>query len=392
MAIGDPGKARDYAQAAGKIADGLLAADPRRFDASLLRAQSRMILADATFWDGGDAKEVKSLFASAIDEYLSLVESKPDGDALEENLAYSYENYGDAFRTMGDFDGAASAYAQLRDLAEKRAQKAADSSRADFWRAYGAEAYMRLGDVSRQQKKFAGEVSNYRRGVELAAAISARHPDNTKYIEDLTLARGRLSDALVAGGRLPEANEEIDQSVDLANKLVADFSANIRWLIYQEWAHLRKGRALMAAGDYAQAYDQFSIYLHGVAGMLQRDPKYYSAYYDQSNAHQWRGDALRMQKELPEAQAEYGLARQSAVEAVRLNPPSNQAARKILAMAEYRLGVAAEGQERKDEAIRRYRACADIAFNRDVWTPRSDVPDDVTQACRDKLKDLGAPP
>ena len=99
-----------------------------------------------------------------------------------------------------------------------------------------------------------------------------------------------------------------------------------------------------------------------------------------------------MQSKLDDAAREYELACQSGVEVVQRSPPTNQAAEKILAMADYRLGLVAEAKADKDEAIRRYRDCFDVKFNRDTWTPRSTDPEDVTQACRDRLAQLGASP
>ena len=99
-----------------------------------------------------------------------------------------------------------------------------------------------------------------------------------------------------------------------------------------------------------------------------------------------------MQNKLDDAAREYELARQSGVEVVRQSPPTNQAAKKILAMADYRLGLLAEAKADKVDAVRRYRDCFDIKFLRDTWTPRANDPEDVTQACHDRLAQLGASP
>ena len=81
VAIGDTGKAREYAETATKIVDGLLAKDAQRFDWRLLRAQSRMVLGDVTFWDGSDAAIAKAQFSGAIDELKALAATKSDDNS-----------------------------------------------------------------------------------------------------------------------------------------------------------------------------------------------------------------------------------------------------------------------------------------------------------------------
>jgi tetratricopeptide (TPR) repeat protein len=181
-------------------------------------------------------------------------------------------------------------------------------------------------------------------------------------------------------------------NIRLTDSLVKDLSANIRWLIYQEWAHFRKGRALMALNRYEEAYAEFAIYLEGVEGMRKRDPGYISALYDASNAHQWMGDALRLQNKTDDAGAEYSEALRMALQCVQRSPSSNQAAKKILAMAYYRLGLLKEVQGRKDDAAINYAQCAATTFNRNTFTARSNWPEDVTESCREKLAQLGGIP
>ncbi len=392
VAIGDTGKAGEYAAAAAKLVDGLLAKDAGRFEWRRLRAQSRMVLGDVTFWDGSDATVAMAQLRASIDEFKRLAAERPDDDTINENLAASYDSLGDSLRAIGDYDGATAAFTDWLNTASALADHAGDPRQADHWLSYAADAHLRLGDVFLQRKRLDDEIAEYQRGVDIAEKISADDPEDTKSIETASMGHGKLGEALTAAGRLDEAMAQIDRDLDQTNKLVTDFSANIRWLIYQEWAHLRKGRAEMAAARYAQAYDEFTAYLQGVEGMRQRDPAYVSALFDESNAHQWRGDALRLQNKLDDAAQEYESARLSGVEVVRRSPPTNQAAKKILAMADYRLGLLAEAKADTREAVKHYRDCFSVKFNRDTWTPRANAPEDVTEECRISLVRLGAAP
>ena len=126
VAIGDTGKAREYAETATKIVDGLLAKDAQRFDWRLLRAQSRMVLGDVTFWDGSDAAIAKAQFSGAIDELEAIAATKSDDNSINTYLLSSYENLGDAARALGDFAGAATAFTDWLDTATTLASKARD--------------------------------------------------------------------------------------------------------------------------------------------------------------------------------------------------------------------------------------------------------------------------
>jgi tetratricopeptide (TPR) repeat protein len=159
-------------------------------------------------------------------------------------------------------------------------------------------------------------------------------------------------------------------------------------LLYQEWAHLRKGHALMALKRYTEAYAEFEQYLKGVEGMRARDPGYLSALYDEANAYQWMGDALRLKGNAADADKEYRQSLRVALDGVKRVPSGNQAAKKILAMAYYRLGMIDELEGRKADAVTDYRACAATIFNNATWTPRSTWPEDVALACREKVAQL----
>jgi tetratricopeptide (TPR) repeat protein len=387
-AVGEMGKAREYAGAATGIVDDLLRRDPERFEWRRLWAESRAALGVVLFWSGDDPSAAREQSQAAIAEFSRLQKIAPNDPLIDEKLMSCYENLGDSSRTMGDIAGATAAFHEWLDLANKLADRTADRMQADFWRSYAADAHLRLGDMLQAQKKYDAGAAEDRAGLAIASRLHDDEPGNAKFLEHLSLGYGKLGDALIAGNDPDQAIKDIDLNINLSNVLVNDLSANIRWMLYQEWSHLRKGRALMALKRYEEAYAEFTIYLHGVERMLERDPGYFSALYDAANAHQYLGDALRLQDKKDDASAEYHRSLQGALEAVQKNPPNNQAARKILAMAYYRLGLMAELQRRTEEAANDYRQCAAIQFNRNSWTPRSPWPEDVTQTCKESLAQL----
>ena len=390
-AVGDTTTARQYAGAAAKIVAELLRPDPNRFEWRRLQAEAHAALGIAMFWDG-DSDGARKENVVAIDEFKQLEAIAPDDLLIPAKMMGCYENAGDTDRSLGDFPGATAAYNDWLNLADKVAGRMPDPTEADFWRSYAADAHLRLGDLLEQQKKHAAAADEYRAGLAIASLLHADQPGNAKFLEHLSLGHGKLGDALISTDDLDQAMKEIDQNIALSDSLVNGLSANIRWLLYQEWAHLRKGHALLELKRYREAYAEFSKYLNGVEGMRARDPGYVSALYDQSNAHQWMGDALRLNGELAEANEQYTDALGFALDGVKRSPPGNQAAKKILAMAYYRLGLIGELQRRSADAAQAYRECAVIGFNEAAWTPRSNSPDNVTQACRDHLAQLDGPP
>jgi tetratricopeptide (TPR) repeat protein len=388
-AIGETGRAQEYADAAIAIVDDLVRHEPSRFEWHILGAESRAALGVALFWAGEDATVAREKTALAIAEFKRLVAIAPDNALITEKLIACYETLGDASRSLGDFEGATTAYNEWLKVAEALAERTSDRAQADFWRSYAADAHLHLGDLLQQQKRYGEAATQYRAGLAIAARINADEPGNAQYLEHLSLGHGKLGDALIAGNDLQDAVKEIDLNISLTDVLVKDLSANIRWLIYQNWSHFRKGRALLALQRYGEAYREFTLYLQGVEGMRKRNPGYVSALYDASNAHQWMGDALRLDGRKDDASGEYEEALRLALDTVRKSPPTNHAARKILAMAYYRLGLEREAQGRRDDAASNYRECAAVEFNHNTFTARSNWPEDVTATCQNKLAELG---
>ena len=165
VAIGDTGKAREFAQTATKIVDGLLAKDAERFNSRLLRAQSRMVLGDVTFWDGSDADDRQTRSSVGRDRRVQdvLPRSKPDDNSINTYLVSSYDNLGDAVRALGDFAGAATAFTDWLDTATTFASKARDPHQADYWLSYAADAHLRLGDIFVQHKQLDDEIAEYKK-------------------------------------------------------------------------------------------------------------------------------------------------------------------------------------------------------------------------------------
>lgn len=286
IAIGEMGKAREYADAAIEIVDELLRREPNRFEWRRLWAESRSVLSVVLFWNGDDGAVARERNAAAIAEFTRLAEIAPNDASIDEKLIACYEILGDAARSSGDFLGATAAYSEWLRLSNTLAGRTSDRAQTDFWRSYAADAHLRLGDMLEQQDKYDGAADEYRAGLAIASRLNEDEPGNAKFLEHLSLGHGKLGDALIASQKMDQAMGEIDLNISLTDSLVKDLSANIRWLLYQEWSHFRKGRALMALQRYDGAYAEFAIYLQGVEGMRKRDPGYLSALYDASNAHQ----------------------------------------------------------------------------------------------------------
>jgi tetratricopeptide (TPR) repeat protein len=385
-ALGDTDTAREYANAALTIADGLLQRDPANFEWRRLAAESHAALGIAQFWGG--AANGREQSAMAIAELRKLASIAPNDRLVLERLMPSYETLGDAARSQGDSAEAEAAYTDWLNLANKLAAGTSDQTQADFWLNYAADAHLRLGDILEQQRRYDEAAAEYQAGLDIAAHINMDEPGNTKFLEVLSLGHGKLGDSLINSNNIDRAMQEIEQNIKLSDFLVRDLAANIQWLLYQEWAHLRKGHALLVLKRYDEAYAEFAIYLRDVESMRKRDPGYVSALYDAANAHQWMGDALRLQQNTAAADSEYNESLRIASEAVQKSPAGNQAARKILAMAYYRLGLVAEAQQREADAQSDYQHCVDTKFNRDAWTPRSMIPEDVTRTCQEALARL----
>ena len=292
-----------------------------------------------------------------------------------ENSVASYDSLGDFLRAVGDYAGAAAAFADWLNTATKLASGARDPHQADYWLSYAADAHLRLGDISVQRKQLDDEISEYKRGIEIAEKISADDPENTKYIETASMGHGKLGEALVAAGRLVTDFPPQHSLADLsgvgafAQRARADGRGSV-------CRSLRRIHLLPPGrGGHAPARSR----LRQCA--VRRVQRSSIARRRVADAKQAGRRGARIRARVPER-----------LEVERRSPPTNQAAKKILAMADYRLGLLAEAKADKVEAIRRYRDCFDIKFLRDTWMCATTDPEDVTQACHDRLAQLGASP
>jgi tetratricopeptide (TPR) repeat protein len=391
IAVGAMDSARQYAESAIKLADGLRKKDPNSPEWRRLWADATAALGIELFW-AGDSQGARPKAEAAIAEFKQLSGVMSDQTTLSQKLMLCYENLGDSTRAIGDFAAAMTAYHEWLSLAEKLAAANSDPKEADFWLSYAADAHLRIGDMLQQQHKLDEAEAEYSTGVRIASLLTADDRANAKYLEHLSLAHGKLGDVLISSNKLNDAAKEIDLNITLTNTLVNNVSANIRWLIYQEWSHLRKGRVLLVEQEYDQARVEFSLYLDDARAIYQRDPGYLSVLYDEANAHQWIGDAFRAQNNLDAASAEYQESLRVAIDLNDRSPTTNQADRKIMAMAYYRLGLAEELRGKTQDAQASYKTCASIDVNPNSWTPRSMWPEDIDAVCREKLTQLGSAP
>ena len=127
------------------------------------------------------------------------------------------------------------------DLSSKLANQATDPGRVDYWLSYAADAHLHLGDMLQQQQKYSDATVEYRAGLVIASRLNADDPGNTKFLEHLSLGYGKLGDALIETNDIDEAISDINSNINLTDGLVKDLSANIRFLLYQEWSHFRRG-------------------------------------------------------------------------------------------------------------------------------------------------------
>jgi tetratricopeptide (TPR) repeat protein len=145
----------------------------------------------------------------------------------------------------------------------------------------------------------------------------------------------------------------------------------------------------MALSRYDDAFKEFSIYLEDAQAMRRHDPGYFSALYDEANARQWMGDTMRLQNKLDLAAQQYHESLSVALVLKDLSPSTNQAHRKILAMAYFRLGLVDELSGQAAQAATEYKNCLDVSVNPASWTPRSIWPEDVNASCGEHVAKLG---
>jgi hypothetical protein len=98
---------------------------------------------------------------------------------------------------------------------------------------------LRLSDMQFQAKNYTDAAAEYRQGLTVTQALHDKEAGNAKFLEHLSLAHGKLSDALISSNNLDQAMQEVALNISLSDDLVDEFARNVRWLLYREWARER---------------------------------------------------------------------------------------------------------------------------------------------------------
>lgn len=387
VTIGRSTKAREFAEQAIALADGLLASNRTSPLWLRRRAIAQEQLAEALYWQGDLDRALQH--ARAGEAVLArLAEGNPDDEDLLWQLILAHQRVGDDLRAQGDLDGAAKAYQVWLERAKSlQARQPANS----LWQRATAFAYQRLGDNLQIQGKSAEAVAQYRAFLALVSQLNAADPQNVMFLEGLIFSRQRLGDALLAQDNSADAMAEYRAYQELATRLLKVDPSNFRWQELLTFTYQRMGEVYLHDKDYGRALAEFRTYWSLSNDARTRDPANTASLYDVANAHEKIGDALREQGDLPAAFKEY---REELVVAGQLaaKDGSNATWQKNLATSHQRIGLTLRMQGDRDGALAAFQQCASIRAKRTSWTPRSAWPANVDEDCRRQIAELGGIP
>jgi hypothetical protein len=384
VTVGRSAKAREYAEQAIALADGLLAKE--RSNPSWMRrwAIAEEQLAEALYWQGDlDGALQHARAGEAV--LTRLADANPDDDELLWQLILAHQRVGDDLRGQGDLEAAAKAYQVWLERA-KRLQ--ARQPGKLLWQRATAFAYQRLGDNLQIQGRSAEAVAQYRAFLQLVSQLNAADPENVMFLEGLIFSHQRLGDALLAQGNSADAMAEYRSYQELANRLLKVDPSNFRWQELLTFTHQRIGEVYLQEKDYDRALEEFRAYWSLSNEARTRDPANSSSLYDVANAHEKIGDTLREQGDLPAALKEY--QEELAVAGLLAAKDTlNATWQKNVATSHQRIGLTLRMQDDANGALAAFRQCASIRAKRTAWTPRSAWPADVDADCRRQITELG---
>jgi eukaryotic-like serine/threonine-protein kinase len=384
VTIGDASTGQRFAESAAVLANRLLASSPKDPQLRQLWVEAQGRLGEALFWKG-NSTEALPVIRTAIQAAQALTSDRPDDPQVQRVLLEAYARHGDILKSLGDLEGAAVLETAWIERVEDLAKRQPENIE---WLAALAAADIQHGQTLRQLNKLPEAAARYQAAVAISAKAVAQDPRNASYLEALTVSHEFYADVLMAQENLDEALAEFQIALGLAERLADGDSANFLWREIVEALHQRVGEVRLQRNEYAAALAEFAIYEKLTSQTLARAPTNGSLLYDETNALEKIGDALRAQGDLEGALAKY---QESLKIAAELNSRGlgNHGWAKILAMSYQRLGMTQEAREKKQEALAQYRLCQTIPVDKFVWTPRTLWPADVTEYCREAAARLG---
>lgn len=224
----------------------------------------------------GDARRISGDVAGAEQDYrvglkisAFLVENVPDYAGYRRDLGVSHSKLGLALRMGNDLEAARTEYEAALAISRDLSAKSPDDMELQRDITVSLNA---MGDISRLTGDNASAQDFYRQSVEISRKLVARDPGNTLWRRDLGLGISKLADTRQAAGDSRGALTDYQSALALAQYLAELDPANAEWQRDLSFSQNRVGDALLATGDAKGAADAYQAGYAVAAALLAADP------------------------------------------------------------------------------------------------------------------------
>ncbi len=203
----------------------------------------------------GTLEARKKLVNTALIYLDRLSADAGDDPLLRRELATAYDHVGDMHYSirnpsLGDTKGALENFRKATQMREGLTEAFADDP--SFLNEI-ASNHTRIGDVLRNTGRLAASLNEYKAGL----AIREQLPDNTDYQRLLSFSLNGVGLVLARLGRLSEASEHYERSLDISKKLAARNAENPLFQRSLSVSYGRVGHIYYDGGDYRQALRRY---------------------------------------------------------------------------------------------------------------------------------------
>jgi len=285
----------------------------------------------------GGAENALGNYRQALSIRRKLLESRPDDEAIQAQIARSQEGIGDMLALLGDVNAAHEAY---RESLEIR-RRIADADPADLEkRRQKAIALLNMGAAELALGRPAAAREHYDLSLALREQLVAERPGDERLQRDLSTAYMRIGGRLEETGDYDQALEKYLGAVRIRQGLLDADAASGRKRRDLAVAHYFAGSAALALGRTDQALEHLGINLDTMIQRREDNPLDARTIRDLAAAHEIVGQAHASAGDQAAARTHYDAFHELARQLVGIDPANTQYAM-LLAVSHVRLGESA---------------------------------------------------
>lgn len=190
LAQGRHERALKFYEAASKLAEEMVNADPTDLDAERNLSVSQNRIGDVLLVMG-DLTGAREAFSEGLVIAEGLVKKQPDYDTWKRDLSVSNERLGNVLKAQGDLSGALEQYQASYD----RMKPISDANPDDNdLKRFVMVTLNKIGDIRIAQLDLEGALETYTKGMEIAEHLVAFDPGNAGWQRDLAISDERIGD------------------------------------------------------------------------------------------------------------------------------------------------------------------------------------------------------